>query len=237
MKKMRRAIQAMACGACLASTQVTLADEVRPGFYLGAGVGNASFDIDKSRIDDANLARFPNPFRVENYRSTLDDGGNSRAFLAGYHFNRYLSVEAGYIDLGSAEYGANADVFFPGAPRPDGLSANVTVDSTGYTLAGLGRLSIGNVFDLHTRVGVLVAQTERRERRRVNQARTDFSESLDSTEAFYSVGAGFNVAQHWSLSVDWTRYVDVGDESDEDPTAVEGIFDVDALSFSAMYRF
>jgi hypothetical protein len=82
----------------------------------------------------------------------------------------------------------------------------------------------------------LVAETERREWRRFTLATTDFRESLDSTEAFYSVGAGVSFAQHWSLSLDWTRYVDVGDES-EDPRVADDILDIDALSLSAMYRF
>ena len=45
------------------------------------------------------------------------------------------------------------------------------------------------------------------------------------------------VVDHWSLSVDWTRYDNVGDEDEDDDVSTEAGFDVDALSLSAAFRF
>jgi OmpA-OmpF porin, OOP family len=238
MKTVQSAIQVMACGLFLATTQPALSAEIQPGFYVGLGGGESSFDIEKFELDRAVLqALFSQGLLASARTSTFEDSDTALALFAGYHFNQYIAVEAGYIDLGAAEYRSTGNVNPPGPVVSAPATVDVDVESTGFTLAGLGRLPVGNVVDLHGRLGILFAQTDISVAVRVAPASATDTETLDSIGAFYSVGAGFNFGEHWSLSLDWTRYDNVGDEDEDDDVTTEAGFDIDALSISGMFRF
>jgi hypothetical protein len=98
-------------------------------------------------------------------------------------------------------------------------------------------LPLGNVVDLHGRLGFFVAETDLSVDVRVAGTSGADTQTLDSVGAFFGVGAGFNFGEHWSLSVDWTRYANVGDENEDDDVSTEGGFDIDALSLGASFRF
>lgn len=228
----------MVCGLCLATSQQALSAEIQPGFYVGLGAGESSFDIEKSELDGVVLgALFSQGLFVTSRSSTFEDSDTALALFAGYHFNRYIAVEAGYVDLGAAEYRSTGTVNPPGPVVSAPAAVDVDVESTGFTLAALGSLPVGNVVDLHGRLGFLFSQTDLSVAVRVASASAADTQSLDSIGGFFSVGAGLNFGEHWSLSLDWTRYANVGDENDDDDVSTEAGFDIDALSFSAMFRF
>lgn len=238
MKTVQRAIRIMVCGACLATVQPALAAEIQPGFYLGLGAGESSFDIEKSELDGVVLdALFSQGLVAMSRSSTFEDSDTALALFAGYHFNPYIAVEAGYIDLGAAEYRSTGTVNPPGPVLSAPAAVDVDVESKGFTLAALGSLPVGNVVDLHGRLGFLFAKTDLSVGVRVASASGADTQTLDSIGAFYGVGAGFNFGEHWSLSLDWTRYDNVGDENEDDDARTEAGFDIDALSLSAMFRF
>lgn len=238
LKTVRYAIHAMVCGFGLAAAQPAVSAEVQPGFYLGISGGESSFDVDKSRLDAAilNTLRSSGLF-VTSSASTLEDSDTSLALFAGYHFNPYIAVEAGYLDLGAAEYRATGTVRSFNPPASAVMTTTLDVESTGFTLAGLGSLPIGDMFELHGRLGVFFAQTDLTARSRIATASATDSDTLDSIGGFFSVGAGLNLGEHWSLSLDWTRYDNVGDENEDDDVSTEAGFDIDSLGFSAMFRF
>lgn len=238
MKALRYAIQVIAGGLCLATTQAAISAEVQPGFYAGISAGEASFDIEKSELDDVVLAAlFSQGLLVTSSASTFEDSDTSLALFAGYHFNKYIAVEAGYVDLGTAEYRATGTVNPPGPIVSAPTSMNIDVESTGFTLAALGSLPLGNFVELHGHLGFLFASTDLSVAARIASGSSSDTETLDSIGGFYGVGAGFNLGEHWSLSLDWTRYDNVGDEDEDDDVTTEAGFDVDALSVSAMFRF
>jgi OOP family OmpA-OmpF porin len=222
----------------LATVQPALSAEIQPGFYLGLGAGESSFDIDGGELDGVVLdALFSQGLLVTSGSSTFEDSDTALAVFAGYHFNPYIAVEAGYIDLGAAEYRSTGTVNPPGTVFSAPAAVNVDVESTGFTLAALGSLPLGSVVDLHGRFGFLFAQTDLSVAVRVGSGSAADTETLDSIGAFFGVGAGFNFGEHWSLSVDWTRFDNVGDEDEDDDVTTEAGFDIDALSVSATFRF
>lgn len=238
MNTVQRAIRVMVCGACLATVQPALSDEIQPGFYLGLGAGESSFDIEGAELDGVVLnALFSQGLLVTSGSSSFEDSDTTLAVFAGYHFNPYIAVEAGYLDLGAAEYRSTGIVNPPGPVLSAPAAVNVDVESTGFTLAGLGSLPLGNVVNLHGRLGLFFAQTDLSVAVRVASTSGSDTETLDSIGAFFGVGAGFNFGEHWSLSVDWTRYDNVGDEDEDDDVTTEAGFDIDALSVSAAFRF
>lgn len=76
----RMASNGLALLGLLASTAVLA--ETQPGFYVGAGVGKASIEVDDTGFDADDTA-----FKV----------------FGGYNFNQYFAVEATYFDGGKPD--------------------------------------------------------------------------------------------------------------------------------------
>jgi hypothetical protein len=225
-------------GLGLATAQAAVAAEVQPGFYFGVSAGESSYDIEKSELDGVVLSvLLSEGLFVTSNVSTLEDSDSTLALFAGYHFNQYIAVEAGYIDLGAAEYRSAGTINPPGPIVSAPTAMSVDVESTGFTLVALGSLPVGTVVDLHGRLGFLFAQTDLSVSATVGPSTGTDSQTLDSIGGMYGVGVGFNFGEHWSLSLDWTRHDNVGDEDEDDDVTTEAGFDVDVLSVSGMFRF
>lgn len=228
----------MICGGCLTTAHTALSAEVQPGFYFGIGAGESSYDLEQSMFDDVvRTVLFTQSVPLLSRSSSLEDSDTTLALFAGYHFNQYIAVEAGYIDLGAAEYRTSGTVNPPGPVVSAPFNMNIDVESTGFTVAGRGSLPLGSIVDLHGRLGLFFARTDISVGGQVVGSNGTATESLDSIGGFYGIGAGLNFDEHWSLSFDWTRYDNVGDEDEDDDVTTEAGFDVDALSISAMFRF
>jgi OmpA-OmpF porin, OOP family len=95
--KASRMLSFMAFAAIASST--ALADD--SGWYLGANVGQSKSDIDDDRITK-NLLQ--GGFST----TSIDENNRDTGFklLGGYQFNRYVSVESGYFDLGKFDFTA-----------------------------------------------------------------------------------------------------------------------------------
>jgi OOP family OmpA-OmpF porin len=228
----------MVCAAGLAAVQPALSAEVQPGFYLGLSAGESSYDIEKVELDGIVLdALWSQGMVVTGGSSSFEDSDRTLALVAGYQFNPYIAVEAGYLDLGAAEYRSTGNVNPPGPVLSAPAIVNIDVESTGFTLAALGSLPVGSLVELHGRFGLLFAQTDLNVGVRIASSGGSDTQSLDSIGAFYGVGAGLNISEHWSLSLDWTRYDNVGDEDEDEDVSTEAGFDIDAISLSATFRF
>src|SRR5512137_1257392 len=86
------------------------------GIYLGAGIGQGGVQFDQS---------------FDGERIDFDASDTAYKLIAGWRFLDWLSVEANYLDLGSA------------SDRIDGI--DVETDVSGVSLAALGFLPIGPV--------------------------------------------------------------------------------------------
>lgn len=228
----------MICGACLAAVQPALAAEIQPGFYFGLSGGKSSFDMEKGELDGIVISSLLSERLLLTSRtSSFEDSDTTLSLVGGYNFSPYLAVEAGYIDLGAAEYRSRGIVNLLGTPLTAPAAVNIDVESKGFTLAGLGRLPLGSVADLHGRLGLLFGKTDLTVALQIDTDGSSNTQTLDSIGAFYAVGAGLNFGEHWSVSLDWTRYDNVGDEDEDDDASTEAGFDIDNVSLSAAFRF
>jgi len=238
LKTTQRTIRSLVLAACALAALPAASQETEAGFYVGLGVGESSFDIEKSELDGVVLdALFSSGLFVTSNASTFEDSDTSLTLFAGYHFNPYIAVEAGYVDLGTAEYRSTGTVNPPGPVISAPSAVDIDVESKGITVAALGSLPLGGGFDLHGHLGFLFAETDLSVIVRGGPAVGTGGDSLDSIGGYFGAGAGFNVGDHWSLSLDWTRYDNVSDEDEDDDARTEAGFDIDAVSFSAMFRF
>lgn len=238
MQTVKLAIQALLCGACVVAVAPSALAGAERGFYIGISGGKSSFDIDKEELDDVVVDSFASQGApVISGSSTFDDGDNTLAFFAGYRFLPYIAIEGSYLDLGTASYRSAGTVNPPGSVTATPSSLNLDIEVKGFTLAGVGNLPIGNMVDLHGRLGILVARTELSAAAAIGSSSASDSDSIDSAGALFGVGVGLHAGQHWSFSLDWTRYSNVGDENEDDDFETAEGFDVGATSLSAAYRF
>lgn len=209
----------------------TVAIGADPGWYVGVKGGQSQADIDQDELDDVVLFAFSSVGApVITGSSTLDDSDTAWSVLAGYQVSNYFAVEAAYQDLGSFPYRSSGTVNPPGPIVSAPASLNIDFETAGFTLAALGIAPIGEVFDLHGRLGVFFADTEMT----VTGSSTGVSVSEDvsasSQSLFYGVGAALTFAEKWTFSLDWQQFKDVGDEEEI------GEADVDLISLSVIYR-
>ncbi len=202
------------------------------GWYFGVTGGEAkAADLDQATLDAIVLDSFEsNGAQVLSGRSTLDDSDTSFSLFGGYRFSEYFAVEAGYVDFGSFEYRSSGVVDPIGPPPPAPATYSVDFESSGFTASALGSVPLGSSFDLHGRAGILFADTKITESASIGTASARDSYSANSQDLFYGIGVGLHLAQHWSFSLDWQQFKDVGDDEET------GESDVNRLSLGVSYR-
>jgi hypothetical protein len=126
--------------------------------------------------------------------STLDRDRLGWSVSAGYQFNRYLSVEAGFVDLGSIA-----------GPLTDSSGVKQLQFSVrGETLATVGMLPLGR-WDLFLKGGVFFAHTQ------LQIAENDTSSQ--TPHALFGFGIDRHFGRGWSTRLAFTDYLSVGSAS------------------------
>lgn len=230
-----RLLASCAAVAALCAGAVSVAD-AEEGIYFSLTGGMSMFDLSRNDLDrdfggalQASLA--DGGLDTLDYVSSLDDSDSSWAAQVGYQFSPYLAVEGGYITFGESTYDANiavTDGFDVAA-----LNLPLRFRSGGFTAAAVGILPLGERAELHGRGGVLFARN--RVRQRINDYFT--GETLDSIEfrgnsvdPFVGVGASWIVNTRLAVSLDYQRYLDVGDDEDTPE------FNIDVLALTVQFR-
>src|ERR1019366_10613742 len=87
---------------------------------------------------------------VTGLSSNNTGSGNQWRLQVGYKFNPYFAVEAGYMDLGTANYSAT----FAGG------TANATEKAGGLDFAALGILPVTDTLSVFGKVGFVAAKVK-----------------------------------------------------------------------------
>jgi hypothetical protein len=138
--------------------------------------------------------------------SNLDGDRFGWGIDAGYRFNRYLDLEAGYVDLGRIA-GLLTD--------PTGASnatAQMRFSAKGETLAVTGRLPFGRQWDAYLKGGLFLADAELR-LAGTDGAGRPFADISEHHTAHGLIGLGLErrFDDHWSVQLGLTNYARVGD--------------------------
>lgn len=157
-------------------------------FYIAASIGNANLDEDFDGFE-------------------VDDNSTAYRIHAGWRFNDYFSIEAGYHDFGDFEQTID-DV---GGPITAKLSAD------GFIFGATGRVPVSERFALTGRAGMFFWDGDA-QINNVTQARPEDS------NLYLGLGLSYDVAKSLQLTGDWTRY--------ELESATSGVFSV-----GLQYRF
>ena len=159
----------------------------------------------------------------------LDDANFTYDFSAGYRFNRYFSLEAGWVDLSERSglvHGSSGDT---------GALGNASFSAKGETLVAIGTLPFGK-WDAFVKAGILRADTHLGFSGTVSDERYVSRLIVISTHPLYGAGLGYNIDSHWRVQFGFTTYRDVGSASSISGFRFVGP-NISTLTFGIVYRF
>jgi OOP family OmpA-OmpF porin len=161
---------------------VAAADDNDSGLYIGAGIGQ--FDV---KVD--NLEGVTDAVRDLD----REDDTAWKVFL-GWRFNRYIALEADYIDLGNPRGNFDAS----------GTSGDYDVELAGFGGYLIGTLPI-TIFELSAKVGYYFHDLEINvDLDNIGPGNGDVFGSDESSEAFvYGVGAGVTLLDHINAKLEY----------------------------------
>jgi len=152
--------------------------------------------------------------------SREDGSGNQWRLQAGYKFNPYFAIEAGYIDLGQADYKAS----FAGG------TAKGSEKAGGIDLAVLGMIPVMDKLSVFGKAGLVLAKVETR----LNSgapAATNIKDSSTEVRPLLGAGAAYNVWKNVDLRFDYDHVFDIG------KSGKSGKMSDDMLSAGISYNF
>jgi OOP family OmpA-OmpF porin len=176
--------------------------------YVGGGAG-----VTRAPMDTVGLI------------GTTDERDTGWKLFAGYQFNRYAAIEAGYVDLGKASFTGTLAIPIP--PFPAGTAATLSQKSKAYTVSAVGSLPLGSSdFALIGRVGVAYAKATAD----VALGGAVASVSDETTELTYGLGLRYDITRNIAVRAEWERFR-VGGSN------LGGKNDVDLFTLNGFYRF
>jgi hypothetical protein len=159
----------------------------------------------------------------------LDDTNFTYDFNAGYQFNRYFRLEAGWADL-SERAG-----LLRGPTGDPGTLGNESFSAKGETLVAIGTLPFGK-WDFSLKAGILRADAHLGFSGTVSDSRYVSRLITINTHPLYGVGAGYNIDGHWRIQSGFTSYRDVGSTDRTSEFRIVGP-NIGALTLGIVYRF
>jgi hypothetical protein len=237
-------------GLCvLAIAAAGAAPAADKGFYFGAAAGQSQYDFDLP----ANLPVFaigppiavvsPTPIFTPSPALPIivgdapnfiearpilwlpedDDEGTAWSVTAGYRINRYLAVEASYVNLGTLSATDTLDFPLIGIGS---LSFHRELETAGPALTAFGMLPLAAGWQLYARAGMLFADTDLTTSINGNSNASSF----DSDVTTLGAGAQYDWGGHWSARLEFQRSLDVGGDE------VASRADVDSISLGFLFR-
>lgn len=169
------------------------------GWYLGAGIGWLGYgDKGTVRYDESTFA------------TREDTGGDDTSVSAwgGYRFNRYFSVELGYMRNDGTELVLRDEA--------NEVAGRFHFRTQGATVTVVGTLPLGK-WEPYTRLGAFYAETESR---LIGVADPPPAASEHSVELIGALGLAYNFTQHWQAKLDGALLFDAGERTGTGATNV-----------------
>jgi len=207
MKLIRLAPLALIAFAATASAQ---------GFYVLGEVTATKSSLNKNHFDGALLANGATGI------SSKRKGTNGKWRLqAGYRFNPYVAVEAGYIDFGKATYDANYA----------GGTAHGTLKAGGFDAVALLSLPVNDQFSIFGKAGVVAAKAKSRLSAGAPASGASSSVSNSVVRPLLGIGTNYKLTDNVDLRLDYDHVSGLG------KSRKTGKMDVNMVSLGVSYNF
>lgn len=186
------------------------------GIYVTGSVGHTiDMSTKKGEIDN-DLTQAG----ATNISSGYDSHSSGLKLKLGYELNEYVSIEAGYVNLGKFKYTATA--------TQGSFNANAKTD--GWDIALIGSLPLDKDFSLLGKIGAINARLQTDATFAANGLNASAAESDRKWHAVYGIGLGYKVNPAVSLRLEYERYSRIGNDQ-------QGKSDIDMISGGASYKF
>jgi OOP family OmpA-OmpF porin len=185
------------------------------GPYVLGEVTHSNISLDKGTFNDDLTAA-----GATGLSSSENGSGNQWRLQAGYKFNPYFAVEAGYIDLGQADYKAN----FAGGAAKGSQKAG------GVDLAVLGILPVTDNLSLFGKAGLVAAKVDTKLTSGAPAA-TNINDSSTEIRPLLGAGATYSLLKNVDLRFDYDHVSDIG------KSGKGGKMDDDMVSAGVSYNF
>lgn len=228
-----------------------LAWAATPGWYIALDGGQAQYANSKGAA--AHWASMPlgsaSGWTVLTSSAALDRRDTSDAgfrVAAGYRFNDYLALEAGYVNLGTVSASGSGGYSWscnspPGEVCVDivgtgSYASHAQLQAHGWSMSAIGSWPISERWSLFAKLGAFDARAEFE----ASSAPTEpdpnvVPVSIHDTSTHwgpaYGVGVDYSALAHWAVRLGWERYAHFGDRD------TSGKVNVNLLSLGVMYAF
>lgn len=190
---------------CLGLVMVA-SPSVAAEWYAGAGVGQTDVPgFSLSDLDDGSLTS-----------GSVDGTDTGWTLYGGVRLNKYLGLEADYIDLGTFRIDAVSDgtgTDFAAGPVTAAASAD------GFSLSALGLIPVSDNFDLFARAGYFDIDVDTT----VTDSTGLVGDGTSDDGFVYGIGAQYNFRAPFTLRLEWNRY--------------DAIEEVDFIRIAGQFRF
>jgi opacity protein-like surface antigen len=166
------------------------------GFYADLGAGITAYPGDVNGY--LNGVRFKHDGHTSDF---------TYSFAVGYRINRYVGVEAGFVDMGNPV----VDLQDPADSKKKVGRERFSVQ--GKTLAVLMHLPTGDL-DSFVRLGAIQAQYGTRHYLREGMFVTEYFATRERTSLLVGLGTRYAFSQQWAMSLSVDYYDNVGGGGD-----------------------
>jgi opacity protein-like surface antigen len=201
-----------------------------PSFYVGANIGGAYYDIDHDDSDQVLFDRYSAAgFDGVIYDTYLDKGASAAAAVLGMRLGPHFALEASYLDIAYAEFGARAYAS-SGNSLVGPVRLRGRIESRGPSVSALA-IYPWRAWDFYARAGAFFAKTELTFRTRGAGGFHTPSEDDSRTAVLFGPGAAFHFASHFTARAEWQYLVNVGEFN------TLGKLDVGLFNVGVLYEF
>jgi hypothetical protein len=229
-------------GAVLLSMMISTcnaANEPTSGPYLRASVIESSLNVDGF----APVLR--KPFLSSVVEQFDDPRSTGWSIAAGWRFQRYFAIEAGFSDFGEKTFSSSEDLLtsstFTNQTSSNTYIRDTHIDTKGPYFALVGSLPRGN-WETYLKLGLLHAETAGSSNTvtffstgipRVLRSTSEGKSRVitSTTEALAAIGLTYTIADHYGITLEAARIPDLGSER------ITGEDDLTSLSLALEYRF
>jgi OOP family OmpA-OmpF porin len=212
-----------ATGAAVAQAKPAPAAQPFKPFYIGGGAGWAKLDLETSDFPNSGTIDLGGTVGTVAFNSTRDEDSFGWKAFAGWRFNQYLALEAGYVDLGRA----NVQYTVPGLTG----QADLKVTDHAWTVAGVGTFPVGYNISLLGKLGVALHYTKTSANVSVPGASAGASESDHRAGFLWGLGAAYDFNPNIGVRVEYENFGTAGESENT------GRMSTSLVSGSAIVRF
>jgi OOP family OmpA-OmpF porin len=166
-------------------------------FYVVGEVTHSNLSQDKATFNNMISSA-----GATGLNSSTDGKGNQWRLQAGYNFNPYISLEAGYIDLGKADYKAT----FTGG------TAKGSEKAGGIDLAILGKLPVSDGLSFFAKAGIISTKIKSK-LASTAPATVNSTNSSNEIRPLIGVGAIYQLQNNLDLRLDFDHASNLGNSS------------------------